>query len=114
MIIARPPLRSIRRADVPGLVGLGVATGLMSIAFLAAIDRIPLGTAVAVEFLGPLTVAAVRSYSRRALAYPALALAGVALLTGINIAVTTVEAVLGVVFTVGVAAKGALGSGSNL
>jgi inner membrane transporter RhtA len=36
---------------------------------------------VAIEFLGPLTVAAVRSRSRRSLAWPALALLGVVLLT---------------------------------
>jgi inner membrane transporter RhtA len=66
---------------VPALVGLGVATGLMTIMFLAALERIPLGTAVAIEFLGPLTVAAVRSHSRRALIWPVLALAGVVLLT---------------------------------
>jgi inner membrane transporter RhtA len=58
-----------------------VTTGLVTIAFLAAIERIPLGTAVAIEFLGPLTVAAVRTHTRRALAWPALALVGVVLLT---------------------------------
>jgi inner membrane transporter RhtA len=79
--LARPPLRSIRRRDLTPLIGLGVTTGLQTIAFLSAIDRVPLGTAVAIEFLGPLTVAAVRSHSRRALAWPALALAGVVLLT---------------------------------
>lgn len=81
LAIARPPLRSVRRSDVPTLLGLGIATGLMTIMFLAAIERIPLGTTVAIEFLGPLTVAAVRSHNRRALAWPALALAGVVLLT---------------------------------
>ncbi|MBL8930659.1 MAG: EamA family transporter [Kineosporiaceae bacterium] len=81
VLVARPPLRSIRRRDVPALVALGVTTGLVMIAFLAAIERIPLGTAVAVEFLGPLTVAAVRSHSRRSLAWPALALVGVVTLT---------------------------------
>ncbi|EWT01552.1 membrane protein [Intrasporangium oryzae NRRL B-24470] len=81
MALSRPPLRSVRRADLPTLLGLGVTTGLVTIAFLAAIERIPLGTAVAVEFLGPLTVAAVRSHSRRALVWPALALLGVVLLT---------------------------------
>ena len=81
LALARPPLRSIRRHDVPAIVGLGVTTGLQTIAFLAAIDRIPLGTAVAVEFLGPLTIAAVRSHSRRALIWPAMALAGVVVLT---------------------------------
>jgi inner membrane transporter RhtA len=80
LALARPPLRAIRPHDVPALTGLGVATGLQTITFLAAIQRIPLGTAVAVEFLGPMTVAAARSRSTRALAWPALALAGVALL----------------------------------
>jgi inner membrane transporter RhtA len=81
LAVARPPLRSIRRRDAPALLGLGVTTGLQTIAFLAAIARIPLGTAVAIEFLGPLTVAAVRSRSVRALVWPLLALAGVVLLT---------------------------------
>lgn len=81
LALARPPLRSIRRGDLPALLGLGITTGLVTIAFLAAIERIPLGTAVAIEFLGPLTVAAVRSHNRRALAWPAAALLGVVLLT---------------------------------
>ena len=81
LLITWPPLRSIRRQHWPALVGLGVTTGLMSLAFLAALEHIPLGTAVAIEFLGPLTVAAVRSHNRRALVWPALALLGVVLLT---------------------------------
>lgn len=81
LLIARPPLRLIRRRDVPVLLALGVATGLMSVAFLAAIDHIPLGTAVAIEFLGPLTVAALRSRNRRMLVWPLLALGGVVLMT---------------------------------
>lgn len=79
--IQRPPLRTLRRSDVPAVVALGLATALMTLAFLAALARIPLGTAVAIEFLGPLTVAALRSPDRRALAWPALALAGVVLMT---------------------------------
>jgi inner membrane transporter RhtA len=81
LALARPPLRSIHRRDIPALLALGVTTGLMTCLFLAAIDRIPLGTSVAIEFLGPLSVAAVRSHSRRALLWPAVALAGVLLLT---------------------------------
>lgn len=81
VLIARPPLRSLRRADLPVLLGLGIASGVLTIAFLAAIDRIPLGTTVAIEFLGPLTVAAVRSHSRQALVWPGLALVGVVLVT---------------------------------
>jgi inner membrane transporter RhtA len=81
MLLAPPPLRSIRRRDVPVLLGLGAAMGLTTVAFLASIERIPLGTAVAIEFLGPLSVAAVRSGSLRALKWPLLALCGVVLLT---------------------------------
>ncbi|MCV7192688.1 EamA family transporter [Mycolicibacterium brumae] len=81
VLLARPPLRDVRRRDVAPLLALGVVSGLMSVVFLAAIDRIPLGTAVAIEFLGPLMVAAVRSQSRQALIWPALAMAGVLLLT---------------------------------
>lgn len=81
LLIQRPPLRSLRRRDVPAVLALGAATAVMTMAFLEALARIPLGTAVAIEFLGPLTVAALRSPHRRALAWPALALAGVVLMT---------------------------------
>lgn len=81
LLIVRPNLRSIRRADVPMLLMLGTVTGLMTTLFLAALERIPLGTAVAIEFLGPLTVAAIMSRRRRALVWPALAFVGVVLLT---------------------------------
>lgn len=81
LIIARPPLSRVRRTDVPVLLGLGVTTGLVTIGFLSALQHIPLGTAVAIEFLGPLTVAALRSHSPRALVWPGLALCGVVLLT---------------------------------
>src|SRR5699024_263284 len=57
----------------------GVAIGAMNGAFYASIDRIPLGTAVAIEFLGPLTVAAVLSTRRTDLLWVLLALAGVGL-----------------------------------
>ena len=81
LALARPPLRSLDRRDLPALLALGVTTGVMTCLFLAAIERIPLGTTVAIEFLGPLSVAALRSHSRRALAWPAIALIGVLLLT---------------------------------
>lgn len=79
--VVRPPLRHVRRPDVLPLVGLGLTTGFNTTVFLAAIERLPLGTAVAIEFLGPLGVAAVRSRSRAALAWPGLALVGVLLLS---------------------------------
>jgi inner membrane transporter RhtA len=81
LVLARPRLRGLNRRDLPALIALGVTTGVMTCLFLAAIERIPLGTTVAIEFLGPLSVAAFSSHSRRALAWPAIALVGVLLLT---------------------------------
>jgi inner membrane transporter RhtA len=81
LVIVRPPLRSLRWNDAPILIGLGVTTGLQTVAFLAAIARIPLGTSVAIEFLGPMTVAAVHSRSNRALIWVGAAGVGVALVT---------------------------------
>ncbi|MBD7994881.1 EamA family transporter [Arthrobacter sp. Sa2CUA1] len=80
-MIARPAFRSLRRKDVPALIVLGVVTGFMTAFFLGAVERIPLGTAVAIEFLGPLTVAGLMSKHRKALVWPLLALVGIVLLT---------------------------------
>lgn len=81
LLLARPPLRSLRLRDIPAVLGLGVATGVMSVTFLAAMERLPLGTAVAIEFLGPLSVAALRGRGARSLVLPVTALTGVILLT---------------------------------
>ena len=80
-IIARPNFRSIRKQDIPALIALGVVTGFMTALFLEAVDRIPLGTAVSIEFLGPLTVAGIMSKNRKSLMWPILAVLGVVLLT---------------------------------
>lgn len=80
-MIARPAIRSLRRKDLPALLALGVVTGFMTTFFLAAIERIPLGTAVAIEFLGPLTVAGLMSKHRKALVWPLLAFIGIVMLT---------------------------------
>lgn len=79
--IARPKLRNYSREDLRVALLLGVITGVMMVAFLGALDRLPLGTTVAIEFLGPLTVAAFRAHRRSALIWPALALGGVIALT---------------------------------
>lgn len=80
-MIARPAIRDLRRQDIPALLALGVVTGFMTTFFLAAIERIPLGTAVAIEFLGPLSVAGLMNKHRKALVWPLLAFLGVLLLT---------------------------------
>ena len=81
ILIARPRYWQWSWRELRAPVLLGVVSGGMTLCFLAAIDLLPLGTAVAIEFLGPLTVAALHSHTRRALAWPTLALVGVVLLT---------------------------------
>ncbi len=62
----------------------GLVTIAMNIAIYEAISRIPLGTAVAIEFLGPTAVAALGSRRRRDFAAVGLACVGVLLLAGVE------------------------------
>ncbi|MGW3542482.1 EamA family transporter [Nocardia niigatensis] len=64
--------------------GFGVVTLGMNVAFYEAIARIPLGTVVAIEFLGPVTVAALGSRRARDVLAVALVVTGVFLLAGVS------------------------------
>jgi inner membrane transporter RhtA len=81
LAIVRPKLSDYTLAELRVPLVLGLFTGAMTVCFLLAIERLPLGTAVAIEFLGPLSVAVFRSRRVRNLIWPALALLGVLLLT---------------------------------
>lgn len=81
LAFTRPRRARFTRRVLASCVLLGAITTTLSIAFVEAIARLPLGTAVAVEFLGPLGVAAVRARSGSALVWPALGMAGVVALT---------------------------------
>jgi len=73
------------RADLGALAFFGVATALMNTFFYLGIDRLPLGKGVAIEFIGPIAVAAFRTRSRRNAAALVLAALGVAVLSGVEI-----------------------------
>ena len=79
-LVVRPKLRSYSRAHWLAAGVLGVAMAGMTLCFFSAIERIPLGLAVAIDFLGPLTVATLGVRRLRALLWPLLAIAGVLLL----------------------------------
>jgi inner membrane transporter RhtA len=64
---------------------LGIVTAFMNLTFYLAIDRLHLGKGVAIEFIGPITVAALTTRSRRNAAALALATLGVIVLSGIEI-----------------------------
>lgn len=67
------------------LVALGVVLAAMNSLFYLAIDRIPLSTVGAIEFLGTVILAAVGTRTRRNLVALLLAVAGVAALTDLRI-----------------------------
>lgn len=77
----RPALRGLRGATLRDVCLFGVALAAMNLCFYAAIERIPLGIGVTLEFVGPLGVAIAGSRRAVDFAWVALAAAGIALLT---------------------------------
>ncbi|HWS33992.1 MAG TPA: EamA family transporter [Actinoplanes sp.] len=77
-LLVRPRFTGFGRAGLLAAAALGVVTGLMTMLFMLALTRLPLGMASALEFMGPLGVAVFRG---RVLRWPLLAAAGVLLLT---------------------------------
>jgi inner membrane transporter RhtA len=68
------------------LLALGAVLAVMNCCFYLAIDRLPLGTVAAIEFLPVIVLAALGARTRRNGAALALAVAGVYLLTGVRLA----------------------------
>jgi len=80
VLLGRPRPSAFTRSSLVACVALGVVTAGLTILFTEAIARIPLGTAAALEFLGPLGVALLRGRGR-ARGWALLAGVGVVLLT---------------------------------
>jgi inner membrane transporter RhtA len=79
-LLARPVLRGRSRQDWLVVVGFGVSLGVMNWAIYQSFARIPLGIAVTIEFVGPLTIAVIGSRRARDLVWVGLAGCGVLLL----------------------------------
>jgi inner membrane transporter RhtA len=80
VLVVRPRPRDFTREAFVACVMLGLVTAGVTLLFMAALDRLPLGTASALEFLGPLGVAVARGRSGTKV-FPLLAGVGVLLLT---------------------------------
>jgi inner membrane transporter RhtA len=80
VLLWRPRVGGRSRSDLALVAAFGLALAAMNLTFYEAIDRIPLGIAVTIEFVGPLAVAV--GGSRRALdgLWVVLAAAGILLL----------------------------------
>jgi inner membrane transporter RhtA len=75
---------SLSPSDRARVLALGCVLAGMNIVFYLAIDRLPLGTVGAIEFLGPIGLAAAGARTPRNLAASAIALAGGALLASFS------------------------------
>lgn len=80
----RPSREAWRGRRLALAAAFGLATALMNLAFYEAIARLPLGTAVAIEFCGPVAVAAIGSRTRRDVLALLLAALGVVLIADVQ------------------------------
>ncbi len=86
--------RGWTRRDLAGAAIFGIATALMNTFFYLGLERVDLGNSVAIEFLGPIAVAAATTRTGRNALALALAVTGVLTLGGIEVG----DNALGVVF----------------
>ena len=82
-LVARPSIRGLGRADRLLIVAFGLSLAGMNTAYYAAIERLPLGVAVTIEFVGPLGVAIFGGLRRLDVAWALLAGVGLLLLSPI-------------------------------
>jgi inner membrane transporter RhtA len=84
----RRPWRAVAGTDTPTrrlVLALGAVFALMNVCFYIAIDRLPLGTVAAIEFLPVIILAAVGTRTPRNAVALALAVPGVYLLTDVRL-----------------------------
>jgi inner membrane transporter RhtA len=79
-VLVRPSWRRHDARDLRLVAVLGLVLGVMNLGFYEALDRIPLGAAVTIEFIGPVSVAVVLSRRPLDLVWVALAVGGILLL----------------------------------
>jgi inner membrane transporter RhtA len=77
LAVARPRLKAFSRRDLLVVAMFGGTLAAMNLTFYEALNRLPLGVAVTVEFVGPLAVAVVGSTRKLDLLWAVLAAAGI-------------------------------------
>lgn len=104
VVLFRPRVRDFLGRTGFNAAVYGISTLAMNMTFYEAIARLPMGTAVAIEFLGPITVAALGSRTVRDWSALILAGIGVVVISGAQWSTNSV----GVLFALGAAVLWAL------
>ena len=82
LLVARRDLMRPPRAAVPALIGFGACIVAVNFAYYVAIDRVPVGVAVALQYTAPVLVLAGTAVIARRSPQPTIWLAGALSLTG--------------------------------
>jgi inner membrane transporter RhtA len=80
LAVAFRPWRITLGKDWPSLLAYGASLGAMNLMFYWSLDTIPLGLAIAIEFMGPLGLALVTSHRRIDLLWIGIAVIGLGLI----------------------------------
>ncbi len=119
----RPRWRAWARARQLAIVTFGLTLAAMNLCFYLAVDRLPLGNAVAIEFLGPIVVAVLGARTARNAGALVLAVAGVALVAevqwaaspvGVGLALSAAVLWAGYIVLGGRVARGGTGTADGL
>lgn len=100
LAIYRPWKKEFTKKSAPVVVLYGMSLGVMNLLFYLALQRIPLGVAVALEFVGPLTVALFASRKPLDFIWALLAGVGIALILPHSDFSQSID-VVGVLFALG-------------
>jgi len=77
LLATRPKIRTMTKQQWWAVLALGLSVAFMNQCFYQSVARIPLGTAVSIEYLGPFLVSALGKRSFKHLVFVALAALGV-------------------------------------
>ncbi len=83
-LMFRPKLSTLTRAQWKAVIPFGLCLGAMNLVFYLAIERVPVGMAVTLEFIGPLLLAVFSSRRASDFLWILLAAAGIALIAPWN------------------------------
>lgn len=102
LLILWPPQKSkMSRMDLIAIARYGASLGCMNLCFYLAIEKIPLGIAVAVEFIGPLSVALFSSRKSSDFLWAILAIVGILMILPVSPVVAGSVNYTGITFALG-------------